>query len=105
MWHAPSLIRPLSQERHSTSHEMHQSTKITAEDLHRHVPKCIVKCSADFCLVMRAGWEHHAQEYVERTLTQDLRKFNRGFPPLLVKMVTWQLLQAVSFLHRNRVRF
>lgn len=43
------------------------------------------------------------QEYVERTLTQDLRKYTRGFPPVLVKMVTWQLLQAISFLHRNRV--
>lgn len=45
-----------------------------------------------------------AQEYVERTLTQDLRKYDRGFPPVLAKMVAWQLLQAVSFLHKKKVR-
>ena len=44
------------------------------------------------------------QEYVERTLTQDLRKYSRGFPPALAKMIAWQLLQAVSFLHKRKVR-
>jgi cyclin-dependent kinase-like len=43
------------------------------------------------------------QEYVERTLTQDLRKYNRGFPPLLAKMVLYQLLKATAFLHKSRI--
>mmetsp|Transcript_3059 Transcript_3059/g.7658 ORF Transcript_3059/g.7658 Transcript_3059/m.7658 type:complete len:835 (-) Transcript_3059:1890-4394(-) len=51
----------------------------------------------------KSGRVYIVMEHVERTLTQDLRKFNRGFPPLLVKMITWQLLQAVSFLHKNRI--
>ncbi|KAF5827537.1 kinase-like domain-containing protein [Dunaliella salina] len=51
----------------------------------------------------RSGRVYMVMEYVERTLTQDLRKYSRGFPPALAKMISWQLLQAVSFLHKRKV--
>ncbi len=46
-----------------------------------------------------------AQEFVDRTLTQEMRRWHgKGFPPLLAKVITWQLLQATAFLHARKVR-
>jgi hypothetical protein len=44
------------------------------------------------------------QEYIERTLTQDLRKYHgKGFPPLLAKWLAYQLLQGVQHMHASKV--
>ena len=51
----------------------------------------------------KSGRVYMVMEYVERTLTQDLRRFNHGFPPALGKVIAWQLLQACSFLHKKKV--
>ncbi|KXZ56659.1 hypothetical protein GPECTOR_1g594 [Gonium pectorale] len=42
-------------------------------------------------------------EYVERTLLQELKANRSGMPPAAVKSITWQLLQALSYLHRKQI--
>lgn len=44
-------------------------------------------------------------EYVERSLHQDLKATSRlGLGANTVKSVTWQLLQAMDYLHKKQVR-
>lgn len=43
-------------------------------------------------------------EYVERSLLQDLKACKQGLHVNLVKSITWQLLQSLSYLHRKKVR-
>ncbi|GLI68945.1 hypothetical protein VaNZ11_013470 [Volvox africanus] len=42
-------------------------------------------------------------EYVERTLLQELKANRSGMPPGTVKSITWQLLQALGYLHRKQI--
>lgn len=42
-------------------------------------------------------------EYVERTLLQELKSTNKqGLSSALVKSISWQLLQSLSYLHRKK---
>ncbi|EFJ42972.1 hypothetical protein VOLCADRAFT_32096, partial [Volvox carteri f. nagariensis] len=42
-------------------------------------------------------------EYVERTLLQELKGNRTGLPPAVVKSITWQMLQALGYLHKKQI--
>mmetsp|Transcript_9006 Transcript_9006/g.19350 ORF Transcript_9006/g.19350 Transcript_9006/m.19350 type:complete len:799 (+) Transcript_9006:292-2688(+) len=51
----------------------------------------------------KSGRVYLVMEFVDKTLTEELRRHPRGFPPAQVKLITWQLLQATAYLHKTRI--